>query len=60
MAADQLKSDHLRLTRQIDVAEKQSHMLAAKDGALGVLNDLAVELKGPVVAAGKPQDSVGR
>lgn len=52
MAADRLNSDRIRRTRQIDVAEQQNHLLAAKDGALGVLSDLAVELEGLVVAAG--------
>lgn len=52
MVADQLKSDRVRLTNQIDVAEKHNYFLAAKDGALGVLGELAVDLEGMVVAAG--------
>ncbi len=51
MVSDQLKSDRIRLTKQIGAAEQHNHLLAAKDGALGVLSDLATELEGLVVAA---------
>lgn len=52
MVASQMKSDHIRLTKQIESAERHNHLLAAKDGALGVLSDLAIDLEGLVVAAG--------
>lgn len=52
MVADQLKGDRIRLEKSIQAAERHNHMLSAKDGALSVINDLAVELQGIVVQAG--------
>lgn len=52
MVADQLKGDRIRLEKSIQAAERHNHMLSAKDGALSVISDLAVELQGIVVQAG--------
>jgi flagellin len=58
MVADKLKVDQIVLRKSIKGAEIRNTMLAAKDGALSVLDDMAVELQGIVVRAAN-RDGLG-
>jgi flagellin len=51
ITAERLESRTIALERTIDRLDFDNHRLAAKDGALSVLSDMAVELEGLVVAA---------
>lgn len=51
LVADGLRVDKTVLEESIKSAARYGHFLAAKEGALGVLSDLAVELQGIMVQA---------
>jgi flagellin len=51
IAAERLESRNYALERMIDRLDFDNNRLAAKDGALSVLGDMATELEGLVVAA---------
>jgi len=51
LVADGLRVDKTKLEEAIKSADRYGHFLAAKEGALGVLSDLAVELQGIMVQA---------
>lgn len=51
IASERFEARQHDLQRRIESLEYDNHRLAARDGALGVLSDMAVELDGLVVAA---------
>ena len=56
--ADKLKVDQIVLRKSIKGAEIRNTMLAAKDGAMSVIGDMAIELQGIVVRAAN-RDGLG-
>lgn len=51
LVADNLRVNKKVMEESIKSADRFSHFLAAKEGAMGVLSDLAIELQGIVVQA---------
>jgi flagellin len=51
IVADRLKVDTTKLEKSIEGAARHNHLLAAKEGALSVIADMAIELKSIVVQA---------
>jgi len=49
--AEDLRVDVIAREKGIQSAERHNHFLAAKEGALSVINDMAIELQGIVVQA---------
>lgn len=51
IVADQLKVDTVSLKKRIEGAARHNHLLAAKEGALSVIADMAIELRSVVLQA---------